>query len=207
MRILYQGDSLTECNRHPDIPDDLGNGYVAVASRYLVEWFPRQRFEFINRGVSGDRTWELLRRWQRDTIDLQPDIMTLMIGGNDTWRRYDRNDPTSVPDFERNLRTLLDDVRRNTKAKVLMIEPFLVHEDTDLWREDFAPKINAFRRVAREFADGYLPMDGLMAMMCVEQPPKTWSLDGVHLIQPGIERMGFYVAEALRPLVESLLNA
>ena len=201
MKILFQGDSLTECNRDKANPLDLGNGYVAVASKLVAEVFPDIEFTFINRGVSGDRTWNLLERWQEDTIDIQPDIMTLMIGVNDTWRRYDMNDPTSVEDYEKNLRTLLDDVKANTNAKILMIEPFMVHEDEDLWREDFYLKINAFRRVAKKYADAYLPMDGLIAQMCVEQEPKHWSADGIHLIEAGIERMGEYVAAQLYPLV------
>lgn len=202
MKILFQGDSLTECNRDKSNPADLGNGYVATASRLIAEWYPDTEFTFVNRGVSGDRTWNLLERWQDDTIDIQPDVMTLMIGVNDTWRRYDNNDPTSVENYEKNLRTLLDDVKANTSAKILMIEPFMVHEDTDLWREDFHLKINAFRRVARDYADAYLPMDGLIAMMCVEKEPTHWSADGIHLIEAGIERMGAYVAQALKPLIE-----
>ena len=203
MKILFQGDSLTECNRDKSNPSDLGNGYVAVASELIAEVFPEIEFTFINRGVSGDRTWNLLERWQEDTIGLQPDVMTLMIGVNDTWRRYDQNDPTSVEDYEANLCKLLDDVKANTNAKLLMIEPFMVHEDEDLWREDFYLKINAFRRVAKKYADAYLPMDGLIAMMCVEEEPKHWSADGIHLIEAGIQRMGEYVAEALCPLVEA----
>ena len=202
MKILFQGDSLTECNRDKTNPEDLGNGYVAVASKLLAERFPEKDLTFVNRGVSGDRTWELLKRWQEDTIAVQPDIMTLMIGVNDTWRRYDMNDPTSVEDYEANLRTLLDDVKANTSAKILMIEPFMVHEDEDLWREDFYLKINAFRRVAKAYADAYLPMDGLIAMMCVEQEPSHWSADGIHLIEAGINRMGEYVAQAVAALVE-----
>ncbi|MBE6763587.1 MAG: GDSL family lipase [Ruminococcaceae bacterium] len=202
MKILFQGDSLTECNRDKSNPDDLGNGYVAVASRLIAQMFPDKDFTFINRGVGGDRTWNLLERWQEDTIDLQPDILTLMIGVNDTWRRYDMNDPTSVEDYEKNLRKLLDDVKAHTNAKLLMIEPFMVHEDEDLWREDFYLKINAFRRVAKAYADAYLPMDGLIAMMCVEAEPKHWSLDGIHLIEAGINRMGEYVAKAVASLIE-----
>ncbi len=206
MKIVFQGDSLTDCNRRYEDPLDLGDGYVAAASKNIASHYPNQTFIFLNRGVSGDRTWELLQRWQKDTIDLQPDILTLMIGVNDTWRRYDSNDPTSPQDYEYNLRRLLDDVKSHTQSKILMIEPFLAHEDTDLWREDFTWKLSAFRRVSRQYANAYLPMDGIMAMMCVEKSPQTWSEDGIHLIQPGIERMGEYVAQALFPLIDSLIQ-
>lgn len=204
MKILFQGDSITECNRNVNDPDSIGDGYVAFAIEKLTKAFPDVEFEFFNRGVSGDRTRELLGRWQKDTIDIQPDIMTLMIGVNDTWRRYDMNDPTPVEEFEQNLRTLLDDVKANTNAKLLMIEPFLAHADNDLWREDFYLKVNAFRRVAKEYADAYLPMDGLYAAMCVEKEPSHWSADGVHLIEPGCERMGYYVAKALSSMIEAM---
>lgn len=204
MKILFQGDSITEWHRDVNDPDSIGDGYVAFAIDNLTKAFPDVEFEFFNRGVSGDRTRELLKRWQKDTIDIQPDIMTLMIGVNDTWRRYDMNDPTPVEEFEQNLRTLLDDVRKNTNAKLLMIEPFLAHADNDLWREDFYQKVNAFRRVAKEYADAYLPMDGLYAAMCVEEEPSHWSADGVHLIEPGNERMGYYVAKALTSMIEAM---
>ena len=205
MKILFQGDSITEWNRDKADPDDLGCGYVAVASKLIAEAFPEVEFTFVNRGISGDRTRELLARWQEDTIDVQPDVMTLMIGVNDTWRRYDNHDPMTAEEYESNLRQLLDDFKAHTNAKLLMIEPFTVHEDTDLWREDLYLKINAYRRVAKEYADAYLPMDGLIAMMCVEKEPSHWSMDGIHLAQPGIDRMGAYVAQAVAPLIESVL--
>ena len=135
---------------------------------------------------------------------MQPDIMTLMIGVNDCWRRYDMNDPMTAEEYEQNLRSLLRDFKENTNAKLLMIEPFTVHEDTDLWREDLYLKINAYRRVAKEFADAYLPMDGIIAMLCVEAPPSHWSMDGIHLAEPGIERMGQYVAQAVAPLIRQV---
>ncbi len=204
MKILFQGDSITEWNRDKSNPDDLGNGYVRVASEAIAAMFPQTSFTFVNRGISGNRTRELLTRWQEDTIDVQPDVMTLMIGVNDCWRRYDANDPMTAEEFETNLRTLLDDFKAHTNAKLLMIEPFTVHEDTDLWREDLYLKINAYRRLAKEYADAYLPMDGLIAMMCVEAPPSHWSMDGIHLAEPGIERMGQYVAKAVAPLIESV---
>lgn len=202
LKILFQGDSITEWNRDYQNPDNLGNGYVFTAAELLSEQYPDIEFTFVNRGVSGDRTRELLKRWQQDTIDVQPDIMTLMIGVNDTWRRYDNNDPMTAEEYEQNLRTLLDDFKANTNAKLLMIEPFLAHADNDLWREDFYQKVNAFRRVAKEYADAYLPMDGLYAMMCVEKEPTYWSQDGVHLFGPGCVRMGEYVAKALSAMID-----
>lgn len=206
MKILFQGDSITEWKRDLANPDDLGDGYVRVAAEAIAAMFPDESFTFVNRGISGNRTRELLTRWQQDTIDVQPDVMTLMIGVNDCWRRYDMNDPMTAEEYESNLRKLLDDFKAHTTAKLLMIEPFMVHDDTDLWREDFHLKVNAYRRVAREYADAYLPMDGIIAMLCVEAPPSHWSMDGIHLAQPGIERMGRYVAEAAVPLIKDVLN-
>ena len=216
MKIVFQGGSLTECNRKKEDPFDIGDGYVAKAAEFLRETYPNVEFTFINRGVSGDRTWDLLKRWQRDVIDLQPDILTLLIGINDTWRRYDQNDPTSLEEYEHNLRTLLEDVKANTNAKILMIEPFLVDMDDTLphivdknmhaWREDFDPKIQVFRRMAYEYADGFLPMDGIMAMMCAELSVKYFSVDGIHLIEPGCAAMGGFVADALRRIIDTILE-
>lgn len=93
MRILFQGDSITEMNRKAADFYDLGDGYVYYAAQGLREALPEKELEFINRGVGGDRTWEMKKRWQEQCIDLQPDFVSILIGVNDTWRAFDQNNP------------------------------------------------------------------------------------------------------------------
>lgn len=93
MKVLFQGDSITDAGRDRTDPHYLGEGYPKYAAEALRAKFPNETFEFINLGISGDRTVDLLNRWQKDCIDVQPDVVSILIGVNDTWRRYDSNAP------------------------------------------------------------------------------------------------------------------
>ena len=93
MKIVFFGDSVTDCNRVYDDPANLGDGYVKYTTDSLVNTFDDMDFEFFNRGISGNRTCDLLARLDKDVIEHQPDIVTILIGINDTWRKFDMNDP------------------------------------------------------------------------------------------------------------------
>ena len=204
MRILFQGDSITEMNRKAADFYDLGDGYVYDAAQGLREALPEKELEFINRGVGGDRTWEMKKRWQEQCIDLQPDFVSILIGVNDTWRAFDQNNPTTAREYEDNYRSMLEDVRRHTKAKILMIEPYLLHDvpEKDAWRPDLDEKIEACRRLAREFADEYLPLDGLLAAASVHELPAHWAADGIHPSQAVAKLIARYYVEAALPLLK-----
>ena len=74
-------DSIIDCDRNRDNPRCLGYGSAMfIASRYLAK-YPDHPVEFINRGVSGDRTCDLKARWDR--IKLKPDLVSILIGIND----------------------------------------------------------------------------------------------------------------------------
>ena len=89
MKILFQGDSITDADRDREDPHNLGNGYPKDAARFLKEKFPEIDFEFIDLGISGNQTIDLVNRLQSDFIDIQPDIVSILIGVNDTWHRAD----------------------------------------------------------------------------------------------------------------------
>lgn len=199
MRVLFQGDSVTDCGRSREDLTDLGPGYPRFAAALLRERRPGQDWEFLNRGVGGNRTDHLLARWQEDCIALQPDILSILIGINDTWRAFDSNDPTTTEQFEANYRRLLEDVRRNTRAKILLLEPFVLHDtpDKDAWRPDLDPKIGVVRRLAREYAAAYVPLDGLFAAACVEREPSYWAGDGVHPTEAGARLIAAAYADAV----------
>lgn len=203
MRILFQGDSITDNFNRGDMYD-MGAGYPKYASELLRGRFPEREFTFINRGINGDRTWDLLERWQTDCIDLQPDLLSILIGVNDTRQAFDGNNPTTAEQYEANYRCLLEDVRAHTKAKILMMEPYLLHDtpDKDRLRADLDAKIDAARRVARDFADAYIPLDGLFAAACVRHQPIYWSPDGIHPNENGAAFIGRYYADAAAELIK-----
>lgn len=180
--VLFQGDSITDCKRDRESGDDLGRGYpMLIASRFSALW-PELNVRFLNRGVGGNRVSNLLGRWQADAIDLKPDWISILIGINNTWRRYDRDDPTPLETFEGEYRELLERTRRETSARLILMEPFVlpVPDDRRAWREDLDPKIHVVREVAREFGARLIPMDGLFAEAASRRPPEFWAPDGVH---------------------------
>ena len=207
MRILFQGDSITDAGRKYEDYHELGQGYPKYAAELIRDRFDDPKngtIEFINLGISGNRTRDLRGRWQKDCIDLQPDIVSIMIGINDTWRAFDSNDPTPVEEFEDNYRFLLTQIKEHTNAKILILEPYVLPDvpEKDAWRADLDPKIQAVRRLAREFADYYIPTDGLFAAACVQQEPTHWSRDGVHPTENGSRFIAGYYAKAVAALIE-----
>ena len=203
MRVLFQGDSVTDAGRARENPANLGNGYPRYAAALLRERFPEREWEFLNLGISGNRTGDLLARWKEDCIDIQPDFLSILIGINDTWRAFDSNNPTTVEQFEDNYRRLLEDVKNHTHAIILMMEPFVLRDTPakDAWRADLDPKIQVVRRLAWEYADGYVPLDGLFAAACMEQGPLYWTADGVHPVEAGAKRIAAAYVEAAARLL------
>jgi len=180
--ILFQGDSITDWYRSRENDNDLGTGYVNFIAAYLNATYPEKRIKFINRGISGNRVVDLLNRWDEDCIALKPDLVSILIGINDCWRRYDRNDPTSVEDFEKNYRKILTQIKERLDAKIVLCEPFVLPypEDRKQWREDLDPKIQVVRKLSLEFDTLYVPFDGIFASACAKREPAFWAEDGVH---------------------------
>ena len=102
--MLFQGDSITDAGRSRDNDADLGHGYAAMASAWFSALYPEKNVRFLNRGISGNRAKDLGPGGSADCLDLHPTWVSIMIGINDTWRRFDSNDPTSTEDYERDFR-------------------------------------------------------------------------------------------------------
>lgn len=183
IRILFQGDSITDWNRNREDPYCLGNGYAMfAASRFRAE-HPEYPVEFMNRGISGDRAAELRARWEEDCIKLQPDLVSILVGINDVGCYYREKAPSSsIEQFTDNYRNLLTRIVEETDAGIVLIEPFLlpIEDYYDEWRKLLDPEIHAVRALAREFNASLIPLDGLLAQATTRREPKFWSYDGVH---------------------------
>ncbi len=185
-RVLFLGDSITDAAR--DRADFHGMaGYPQMVDNYIKTFFAEKNIECINRGISGDTTEMLLMRMERDCFELSPDAVSILIGINDVWRRYDSNKLTTVEAFRSNYRSILEGVRRRLRCKIMVLEPFLLASDKsrDGYREDLDPKIAVVRELAREFADEYVPLDGIFAEASVKNTPQYYSIDAVHPTRQG----------------------
>jgi len=180
--VLFQGDSITDCGRNREDGNSLGNGYANLIASEFGFRYPELGVKFLNRGISGNRVVDLEGRWQEDCLDLKPTLVSIYIGINDTWRRYDRNDPTSTESYYEGYRRLILNTKETLDASLILIEPFVlpVPEDRRGWREDLDPKITAVRSLAEEFKTLYVPLDGLFAAASMRTGGAYWAGDGVH---------------------------
>ena len=185
--VLFQGDSITDAGWNRQDPSSLGGGYAMMVGAWFSAMYPEKNVSFLNRGISGNRAKDLDARWQTDCLDLKPTWVSIMIGINDTWRRYDGNDITSIEAYEKSYRSIVTQTRNKLKAKLILIEPFVlpVPEDRKQWRVDLDPRIHVVRSLAREFGAVLVPMDGIFAEAATRREPAYWAGDGVHPSLPG----------------------
>lgn len=203
MRILFQGDSITDAGRDKRNYHDLGSGYPFYAARIIAESYPELDIEFINLGISGNRSGQLFDRLYPDAISLQPDIISILIGINDIWHRHNAHIMTSDSQFELNYRTILSEIREKTSAKVMMISPFLLDAPANAHLRPDLEKIKPIvKRLADEFADVFIPLDEYFAEALKTQPESCYySVDGVHPNAKGAEFIGKIYADAIKSIL------
>lgn len=181
--VLFQGDSITDAGRDREDFYSLGGGYPLYVDALYYSHNPKADVQFLNRGIGGNRVRDLRARWQEDCIDLKPDVLSIMIGVNDTWRRYDSDDPTTTEAFETDYRYILEETKRSLpNTQLILIEQYVLPtpEDRKAWREDLDPKLQVTRKLAKEFGAALLPLDGIMAAAGIASSPEMWAADGVH---------------------------
>ena len=202
MKILFQGDSITDAGRDKRNYHDVGPGYPKYATELLVANHPEIDFEFINFGISGNRTDQLFDRIYADGIAFQPDFISILIGINDIWHRM-HNIFTTDEQFALNYRTILKLIKEKTNAKIVMMAPFVLDaEDKDWLRADLEKILPIIHSLAEEFADAYIRLDLLFEEALKTQPePRYYSADGVHPNENGRQFIGEHYAKAIEALL------
>lgn len=187
--VLFLGDSITDCGRDRQDLTSLGTGYPAKVAHIYDALFADNQVRFINKGLSGARISDLISMNTTDIIEIAADFISILVGINDVWRRYDANTPRPVQEFAAHYASLLELIRsRFPQTTLLLMEPFLLPAMADkaCWREDLDPKIQVVREMAARYADYYIPLDGMMAAECVAKyRPEELSADGVHPTDAG----------------------
>ena len=203
MKILFQGDSITDANRNRANIHDLGQGYAKYAAPLIEKAMPDTEFEFIDLGISGNRSDDILARAQTDIIDIDPDVVSILIGINDVWHRHSHGREMTDEQFEANYRAVLERIRKETHAKILILCPFLLPSpDKESWRDEVERIAAIVRRLANEYADAYLPLDEKFAEALPTAPtPMHYSGDGVHPNAAGAEFIGGHYCKAILPLL------
>ncbi|MBE6594015.1 MAG: GDSL family lipase [Ruminococcaceae bacterium] len=204
VRILFQGDSITDAGRDRRNYYHLGGGYPAYAAPLIKEAHPELELEFINLGISGNRTGQLFDRLYPDAIALKPDVISILIGINDLWHRYNWDMVTTTDEqIELNYRCILERLKKDTDAKIMILAPYLLDcTDKEEVRADLARLLPIVRKLADEYADVYVPLDELFDEALKTQPePAYYSGDGVHPNANGARFVGEHYARAIEKLL------
>ncbi len=205
--ILFQGDSITDAGREkekelPNNPQSFGSGYAFLAASALMNALPEKNLTFYNRGISGNKVFQLADRWQKDCFDLEPDILSILIGVNDYWHKRNGNYDGTVEVYENDFRALLKRTKEKLPGvKLVICEPFYVLNTTavdETWVEPMKQYQAAAKKIATEFDTVWVPFQKVFDEAVKHAPPTYWTRDGVHPSMAGAQLM----AEAWLKAVE-----
>lgn len=196
--ILFQGDSITDGNRGRDADPNhiMGHGYqFTVASRWGAE-YPEKELKFFNRAISGNKVIDLAARWQTDTLDLKPNILSILVGVNDsTSVIYDWKPVVPAEQYEVVYRQLLDQTKAALPDVLLVLcEPFVlpvahVERDWDKYQAQIIPRQAMVKKFAREYDAIFVPFQEVFNKALKKAPASYWIWDGVHPTVAGHELM------------------
>lgn len=198
MRIVFFGDSITDCGRDRNDTKSLGNGYVKILSDKLRPIYPDTDIELINKGVSGDEVSDLLARVEEDVISLKPDAVVIMIGVNNTIHQFKADKPLDLKQFEADLKELLKRLKKEGIV-VIFLEPFLLPAPDKLrMRKIFNEELAVINKVAPKTADEFVAYDKMFNGLCERLLYSEYSLDGVHPTHRGSRLIADQAIKAIR---------
>ena len=184
--ILFIGDSITDVDRRSEAHRPLGRGYVNFAANLIIARHAQKSLKLINTGISGDTVRTMAKRWQTDCLDHKPAVLSILIGINDLWRRFDSR-PEQVPnavypeEFEATYRDILKQAKASCDPQLVLMEPFMFCSDkANKMFQGLPPYIEAVRKLAREFGAIEVPLQTMIDKALTAVPPAKWSGDMVH---------------------------
>ena len=203
--ILFQGDSITDWHRAYDSSDPntvnaLGYGYVLFAASQLLADYGANNLRIYNKGVSGNKVFQLAHRWQADCLALKPDVLSILIGVNDFWHPLTGQARGTIESYTSDYRALLKNtVQVLPHVKLIIGEPFATPGAavSDKWYPGFNAYRQAARNIAAEFGAVFLPYQSIFDKALTFAPPAYWTIDGVH---PTVAGAGL-MAQAWRQVI------
>ena len=195
--ILFQGDSITDAGRdrsnyYANASSGMGGGYVRQIVTELLGKYPGRSYRFYNRGISGNKVFQLAERWDDDCMHLKPNVLSILIGVNDFWHTLGGNYDGTVETYEGDFRRLLERTVNELPDMALIIgEPFAVQGGSAIserW-EAFHPYRAAARKIATDFGAVFVPYHEVFAAALEQAPADYWCPDGVHPSMAGCHLM------------------
>jgi len=196
--VLFQGDSITDAGRSrekagtPNEQPGLGHGYAWFAAGELLVDRPNDGLRIYNRGISGNKVFQLADRWQTDCLDLKPNVLSILVGVNDLWHTLDGKYQGTVEIYERDYRALLDRTLQSLpRVKLVICEPFVLRcgAVNEKWFPQFEDYRAAAKRVAATHKAVFIPFQSMFDEAVKYAPPQEWAQDGVHPTASGAALM------------------
>ena len=197
--ILFQGDSITDAGRDwkkgdPNNSDAIGKGYALFAAGNLLEKFAEKKLQIYNRGVSGNKVFQLRDRWDEDCIAIKPDVISILVGVNDYWHTLDGKYNGTLQKFVSDYRELLNYTRQKLPGVQLIIcEPYTLKGGGAIKPEQWYPMFDEYRKATRqlaaEFKAVYVPFQTMYDKAIKRAPDRYWAPDGIHPGLPGAKLM------------------
>jgi lysophospholipase L1-like esterase len=205
--ILFQGDSITDAGRNRDdgssnAPAALGSGYSLLAGASLLEKYPKLDLKIYNRGISGNKVYQLAERWDKDCLDLKPDILSILIGVNDIWHKLNGDYKGTVDIYRNDYIALLERTKKALpNVKLIICEPFAVpgvKAVDDKWYPEFYSYQKAARDIADKFGAVFIPYQKIYDEAQKQAPGSYWTPDGVHPSLAGAKLMASAWLETIK---------
>ena len=196
--VLIQGDSITDAGRDKEhqVPNNikaLGSGYAFLTAASLLNSHAAKQLTIYNRGISGNKVYQLAERWDADCLELRPNVLSILIGVNDFWHKFTGNYDGTVKVYSDDYRKLLDRTLAALPGVKLVIgEPFAVNHVkavTDEWYPEFDSYRAAAKEIATEYGAAFVPYQRVFDEAIKVAAPSYWTGDGVHPSLAGAQLM------------------
>jgi lysophospholipase L1-like esterase len=187
--ILFQGDSITDAGRNrealePNSSKGFGNGYAMIAGSKLLHEHADKNLSIYNRGISGNKVYQLAERWDADCLNLKPTVLSILIGVNDFWHMKNGNYNGTIETYRNDFKALLERTRKQLPdIRIIIGEPFAVKglkAVDDTWFPAFQEYQTAARDLAKNFDAILIPYQEIFNKALNVAPPVYWTHDGVH---------------------------
>ncbi len=205
--ILFQGDSITDAGRNRDDVDfnsvtALGSGYAFLTGAALLEEYANLDLKILNRGISGNKVYQLAERWDNDCLDLKPQIISILIGVNDIWHKLNGDYYGTVDIYRTDYIALLERTKSALPdVKLIICEPFAVpgvKAVDEKWYPEFYGYQRAAREIASKFGAAFIPLQKIYDEAQRKAPGSYWTPDGVHPSIAGAQLMAMAWLETIK---------
>jgi lysophospholipase L1-like esterase len=196
--VVFQGDSITDAlrdknNMNYNDMGAFGNGYVGLTASQLLFDNADKKLKIYNKGVSGNKVFQLSDRWEKECLDLAPDVLSVMVGVNDYWHTKTYNYTGTIKTYKDDYIKLLQRTKDKFPDVQLIIgEPYGV-KGINYVKDDWYPAFDEYRQVSREVADkfdaAFIPLQQIFDKAQQSMPGKYWTADGVHPTLAGCQIM------------------